>query len=198
MRSYDPRKMIPYPVEPTALKRLSWNLRRTALATRNPPVRNQAVLDYFGFMGGQPMPTYLPQRMAFQQWKTDPDSVRRNWFSSTQAYLSMVNNFKGGVPTRVARVLPKPLMYHEALAAKMRGGAVLPPPPNYAPVPVILRRLHAQSDSGLGVEEPPPGAFAHTAEAVTAARHLSRAAQKQRALAEALGAAAHKRGLARF
>lgn len=107
MRAYHPPTRRPFPTIPHAVERLPINLLRDSLY----PGRQQAVADaiiaWQGYMAGQPQPTLLPQRMAFQQWKTTASQQRKSWLSSAGSYMALSDQFyrQSGVPTRVARTI---------------------------------------------------------------------------------------------
>lgn len=145
---------------PAAVSRLPIDLLRTGLYPKDQARVSAAMATYYRHMGGAPMPTRLPQSMAFQQWKTDPDGKRRAWDHSLQSWHALMQQYDHGVPTRVARVLPPPPMYSKYMAARARGAEILPQPATTT-VPVVARgvRQNTTTSRFLGRAMPPPSAF---------------------------------------
>ncbi len=152
---------------PMAIRRLPFNLKRDALYPRQPKRAAQAAQAYFRYMAGAPMPHYLPQRMAFQQWKTTPAQQRRDWLSSAESWGTLMQQYTHGVPNRVARkVGPYPhYTIHEAAAT--RGMNMMPQPPRHL-TPVVARSVRQNDATSrmMGRAEPPPSAWA-------AAQHMN-------------------------
>ncbi len=148
MRAYHPPKRRPFPVLPTAVQKLPINLRRTALYPGRPEMVGEAIGDWQGYMGGEPQPTVLPQRLAFQQWKTTPDGARRHWLSSTSSVMGLHNAYeqKSGIPVELFAQLraqhepQHPPYFPHYMAGAAYGGAQLPEQ-SRAAAPVLERVL---------------------------------------------------------
>ncbi len=183
MRAYHPSKRRPFPTIPVQAQRLPINLLRTDIYPGRPEVVGNAVEAWQRYMAGQPMPTLLPQRMAFQQWKTTPSNQRKWWASSAQSYMALSGQYyrKSGVPTRVAtRILAghgHPPYYPMYQAGAQLGGAY--PGHGSAGIPDVERVLtrsmprHPTADVLAGQRHvaapfPRPEQFIETLQARTA------------------------------
>ena len=73
-------KGVPF-IVPQEIARLPFNLKRTALYPRNPQLTAEAIMQFQRNMAGDALPAYMPQRMAFQMWKTYNGEPRPWWVS---------------------------------------------------------------------------------------------------------------------
>ncbi len=197
MRSYHRPKSHPFRAA-FGFTALPLNLRRDSLITRNPELAAAAAAEYLRYMAGKPRPTLLPQRMAFQQWKTGPDTVRRPWWSSTMSWYEMQKGFTHGVPNRVARKIPPPLTYDMVAAARDRGADLIySEDTNY--VPVVARPVRQDRETGrfLGRDAPPPAAMAQQVEALKVRSAHEAMLRRNHALGLARRALVARRGLVR-
>lgn len=183
---------------PRAIQRLPLNLQRNALYPRDPERAAAAVQEYRRYMDGATMPQLLPQRMAFQQWKTSPDMVRRDWLSSAESFTRLTQDYDHGVPTRVARRVEGVPRYDIFDAAAARGANMMPQPQTTM-VPVVARtvRMDTETSTMTGRAEPPPSAWA-VADEITQMRHQrARLIQHEAALFGARAAVVRSRGYKR-
>jgi hypothetical protein len=182
-------------VPPRALRRLPFNLKRDSLYPRQPARAAAAVEQYYRYMAGAQMPALLPQRMAFQQNKTDPEGRRRSWLSSAESWSALVNGFSSGVPNRVARKMPSYPHYTLHEAAAVRGMNMMPEPPRHL-TPVVARQVRQDDATSTmrGRAQPPPSAWA-VADEITQMRHRrARLMQHEAALFGARAAVVRARG----
>lgn len=148
MRAYHPSRQRPFPTVPTVVGKLPINLLRTALYPGRQEQVGNAVEAWQTYMAGAPIPVMLPQRLAFQQWKTTPSGAHRYWAGSAQGLMALSEQYyrKSGVPTRVAtRILAQPQApYYPIAAAGMHYGGAYPGAGSArvgAAQPVLLRQL---------------------------------------------------------
>lgn len=188
-------------VPPAEISRLPVSLLRTALVTRDPAATAQGIVEYRERMAAgdewEP-PLVLPQRVMFQQWKSDlqTDGASRpehkDWLRSAESIAAGAR--ASGVPnSTVQRVKPAPYTYEQALAARQYGGQFPEPPRDVVPAPVISRDLPARGR----FLEPPPEAYATTVEAVGQREEGRRYGSCQRALEEAAAVQARTRAIVR-
>lgn len=208
MRAYHPQRQRPYPTVPTAVGRLPINLLRTALYPGRQQMVGNAIEAWQSYMAGAPQPVLLPQRMAFQQWKTTPSQLRKYWASSAGAYMALSDQFyrKSGVPTRVATKLqaghhhpPYQPMYQAGLD---HGGARMPVPGRAAPV--LLRSLPLQptrdvlaGNNHIAAPFPQADRFIETHQARAARAVWNKIQRRNAAEASARYAVVERRGVAR-
>lgn len=148
---------------PVGVQRLPFDLFRDDMDSRRRERFQNAVAYYEQLMvGARPPATLMPQRMLFQQHKTNPNSpdfAKQAWDNSVLSYYRMVHGFRAGVPTQVARVLPTaPAINQPAAAAARRGGARTPAVPSGDPY-IMNRavRADAPNSSFYGRYQPPAG-----------------------------------------
>jgi hypothetical protein len=189
---YRKAKGAPF-VLPLELQRLPFNLKRTALYPRDPKLTGEAIAQFQRNMSGEALPTYLPQRMAFQQNKTI-DGERRPWWSSARSWHDMAKQFVHGVPSRLVRVLPTYPSYPMVEAASARGAAALPQP-SVTPAPVISRgvRTDGATSRFFGRRGPPPSALAEQFVALGMHARIRQAETRGEAVASARAAAIRAR-----
>ena len=168
---------------PENLRRLPFDLRRDALVTRNPKQVAAAMEAYREHLqGGRPLAKLLPQRMAFQQWKTSPNQERRDWSSSAESFMAVQSRYRAGVPRRLTeRIPPAEHVYPVRTAAQARGGRWLPqqPAPVARPAP-LSRTLPEQAPRAA-----PPSVIAEAYPALVQRAIRRRAGQRLRAVQEA-------------
>ena len=176
MRAYRPAKPVPFRVSP-AFTQLPLDLLRDSLVTRNPALASAAAADYLRYVSGQAKkPTMLPQRMAFQQWKTAPDMLRRPWWQSAMSWHEMDKGFTHGVPNRVARKIPPPPAYYPIeVAAAARGAGMLYPEGDYVPVVARPVRQNRATATMMGRAMPPEQAYIEQTQAMQLQAHHRRA-----------------------
>ena len=186
-----PRPFVP----PRAIRRLPLNLQRDALYPRDPARAGAAVQEYYRYMAGAPMPHLLPQRMAFQQNKTNPEGQRRDWLSSAESWSALVNKYTHGVPNRVARRVTAMPTCDIYAAAASRGMNMMPEPsPHLTRVVARSVRQDGPTSSMYGRAEPPPSAWAMASE-ITQLRHRRvRLLQQEARLFGARAAVVRSRG----
>jgi hypothetical protein len=192
--SYKRPKVQPFS-PPRAIRRLPFNLKRDSLYPRQPARAARAVDEYYRYMDGATMPALLPQRMGFQQWKTNPEGQRRDWLSSAESWSALVNQFTHGVPNRVARKMGTYPHYTLQEAAAVRGANMMPQPPRDL-TPVVARTVRQDDATSTmrGRAEPPPSAWA-MADEITQMRHRrARLIQQEAALFGARAAVVRARG----
>ena len=147
MRAYHPTRRRPFPTVPTAVGKLPINLLRTALYPGRQEMVGNAIEAWQHYMAGAPEPTLLPQRLAFQQWKTNPSGRARPWWGAAQGIMALGDQYhrQSGVPTRIATHIPsRALTYPMAQAGAAHGGAypgVMPRAWAQTPQPTLLRQL---------------------------------------------------------
>lgn len=169
MRAYHPPKRRPFPVVPTPIGKLPINLQRSALYPGREAMVGDAIAAWQTYMGGAPEPVLLPQRLAFQQWKTTPDGARRHWLSSTTSVMAVYNGHeqKSGIPVELFAAVKAqherqhpPYFPHYAAGAAY-GGAALPPQDEHA-APVLERVLPTPQTRAIFVgEDNVPAPFPH-------------------------------------
>lgn len=131
------------PFAPQQIRETPFDLLRSHLYPRDPALVRQAV---DAELSGKPLPiAYLPQRMAFQKWKTPPYQVAwgQGAVSAIEATALAPNMIRGLQPD-------VPLM-PMGMAGQMHGGARLPQPsdnmsPNLRPGYTPLARGVLPSD----------------------------------------------------
>jgi|694.fasta_scaffold21441_11 hypothetical protein len=189
-------------VPPAAISRLPLSLLRTALVTRDPAVTAAGIEDYQRRMAeGEDYepPTLLPQRVLFQQWKSDllTDDANRPEHQNYLRSAELINEgFKAShVPNSTSRrVKPPPVTYDMAMAARARGSEYLPEPPEDLEPPEIVTRA---APAWGRPTEPPPEAY-ETAAIVTGERaEAQRQGACRRALFEAAAVQARARAIVR-
>ncbi len=159
--AYTRRKHLPFS-PPVGIRRLPFNLKRDSLVTRRPDLVQAAFAAYQRHMSENvPMPVLMPQPMAMQQWKTDPDGHRKDWYSSAVSWHALVSGYTHGVPNTLARKLPRYPSYAELLAARLRGAEILPQPATQPSAPIISRSTRSNRPTATfeGRWEPPPAAI---------------------------------------
>lgn len=187
-------KGVPF-IVPQEIARLPFNLKRTALYPRNPQLTAEAIMQFQRNMAGDALPAYMPQRMAFQMWKTY-NGEPRPWWVSARSWHDMASQFTHGVPSRLVHKLPAPSTNPISRAAEGRGGRALPQP-IVAALPETPRGVRTDSATSrfYGRAAPPAAAVAEQFAALGARGAFSRAQTKQDALAEARSAALRRRRL---
>jgi hypothetical protein len=206
-----PRPFVP----PRAIRRLPLNLKRDGLYPRQPGRVGAAVQEYYRYMAGAQMPHYLPQRMAFSQWKSprwggvgndgvfsaqsaDPGRTS-NWLRPTESWAALMSNYTYGVPNRVARIVEPAPRYNQHQAVAERRLNTLPQPVGRM-TPVVARQVRQNDPTARmrGRAEPPPSAWAN-ADEITQHRHRQhRLLQQEAALFGARAAVVRARGFARL
>ncbi len=189
-------------VPPAAISRLPVSLLRTALVTRDPAATQAGIVEYQQRMlQGEDYepPTMLPQRVLFQQWKSDlltDDANRPEHQNYLRSAELIEEGFKASaVPYSTSRrVKPPPVSYDMAAAARSRGAEYLPQPPEDLTPPQIVTRA---APAWGRPTEPPPEAY-ETAAIVTGQRaEAQRQGACQRALSEAAAVQARARAIVR-
>jgi hypothetical protein len=195
MRAYHPPKRRPFPVVPTPIGRLPINLQRSALYPGREGMVGEAIQAWQTYMDGAPEPVILPQRLAFQQWKTTPDGARRHWLSSTSSLMAVYNGhaMKSGIPVELFNRLraqhekQHPPYFPHYAAGAAYGGASLPEQPQYA-APVLERELPTRPTRSIFVGEdnvpapfPHPSMFVESVLANDARRAHERVARRNQA-----------------
>lgn len=213
MRAYHRSKSRPFATRPIAVQRLPINLMRTAIYPGRPGVVGNAIEAWQHYMAGAPEPTLLPQRLAFQQWKTNPNAFNRPWWGSAQSVMALSQEYhrQSGVPTRVAtRVAasgPHPPTFTHAQAGMRYGGAY--PGAGSArigeqPQPVLLRQLPPQptfdilaGQTNVAAPFPRPDLFIQTHQANAARAVFQKIQRRNAAEAGARLAVVERRGVVR-
>lgn len=179
---------VPF-VPPPQIRRLPLSLMRTALVTRQPELVQEGVEQYQRLMAeDRERAPMLPQRMLFQQWKSDlsEDGLNRPGFRRATSSVESYVRVSGAIENLQPRVKQPTMTYDEAVAAAARGALHFPQSPElHEPAPVISRDVpeHGKRDM------PPPSAYAATHVAV----EVRAAGQRVNATSRALQSAAAAR-----
>lgn len=177
-----------------AFRMLPINLLRNSLYPRQKVAFDAAIAEYQQYMGGEHKPLLLPGAMAMQQNKTDGDGRRVNWLQTTTGLTQVLNNYRHGVPTRMARVVAQPLVYNANQAAShYRGQHGFPPEGG----PAVARGAWQDKWTGRfeGRTQPPPSAFAKQLEIDRELRHEQRGERYATAMGEVARAIGHDRAM---
>lgn len=181
---------------PPAIHNLPINLLRQSNYPRRPGLVREAITQYDERMAGAPKPMILPQRMAFQAWKTTPGQVQRTWDSSAQSFVALNRQFVHGVPSRVVRYMAEPPRNEIVMAAVSRGANHMPQPP-LSPHPVIARPVRANDGTSrtAGRYSAPPQAHEEQWLALYGVRAHIKRLRRTAALAGARAAAMRARSV---
>lgn len=121
---------------PRQLKQIPLDLKRSHAYPPTPEVTEQGLDEY-----GQPLPHYVPQRMAFTKWKTPPYEAR--WAASVLGYLQATNEWRQRVKRIASTYSHVPIQTPE-MAVENMGADTLPPlneNPNMYSEPVARQAL---------------------------------------------------------
>lgn len=175
---------------PPQISRLPVSLLRTALVTREPELTARGVQVFRRDMAeDRDPPPMLPQRMMFQQWKTDlmQDGLNRGGFREPLSSAESFARVSGAIENLQPRVKQRAPVYEEVRAAAERGAYHFPESPTLEEPPYVLSR--DLPDEGPR-DAPPSDAYIATQRAVEARGAGQRAGACSRAMTSAAAARA--------
>lgn len=175
---------------PPQISRLPLSLLRTALVTRQPDAAARGVVAFQRDMADdRDPPPMLPQRMAFQQWKTNlqQDGLNRGGFRDPLSSAESFSRVSGALDNLQPRIKQRAPVYDEVRAAAERGAYHFPESPSLEEPPYVLSR--DLPDEGPR-DAPPTDAYIATQRAVEARGAGRRAGACSRAVTSAAAARA--------